>query len=453
MMLCHCSPLPPRQNGIADYAAKVAVALSKSFPTIVCDAGPFVDVPAGITVLDPAQAFRLDPDETLFVHHIGNNADHVHVRKLALARPGIVVIHDLRLLWLYNHCGLSDPEFLAALARSNPPAAPGRLPAIQRKGLRSFDYLLFDVLDEIVRSARGIVVHSEFGRRQIALRFGAEVASRVSVIPHFAFDPPRETKAQARLRLGLEPDAVVVATFGFAARAKRYDLVVDAIAALAPLERNLVWLQAGPVRADEYDLESAVRAKTAVARVTRFTGYIPAHDLDGYVAAADVAVNLRYPSLGENSGSLSRLLSAGVPCVVTDTAAYAEMPDDVVVKLPIDADGRDLARVIATLLEHPEEAVAIGAAARRLAEGPLAFDRYVEAFRAVIAAARARRPIDRGAGHANPELHIDLDGASFGFEALADSAMPVDVECLDVELVGGDPERVRLRLADAGARR
>jgi hypothetical protein len=54
------------------------------------------------------------------------------------------------------------------------------------------------------------------------------------------------------------------------------------------------------------------------------------------MAACDVLVNLRYPTMGETSGSVIRGLSLGKPMIVSDVGWFAELPDDVALKIPVD---------------------------------------------------------------------------------------------------------------------
>ena len=54
------------------------------------------------------------------------------------------------------------------------------------------------------------------------------------------------------------------------------------------------------------------------------------------MAACDVLVNLRYPTMGETSGSVIRALSLGRPLIVSDVGWFSELPDDVVLKVPVD---------------------------------------------------------------------------------------------------------------------
>src|SRR4051812_49993379 len=55
-------------------------------------------------------------------------------------------------------------------------------------------------------------------------------------------------------------------------------------------------------------------------------GYAPPAAFADYLAAADVCVNLRYPTAGETSAALLRIMGAGLPVLVSDTGAFAELP-------------------------------------------------------------------------------------------------------------------------------
>src|SRR5207237_8902790 len=52
------------------------------------------------------------------------------------------------------------------------------------------------------------------------------------------------------------------------------------------------------------------------------------------MAACEVCVSLRSPNMGETSGSVIRALTLGKPLVVSDVGWFAELPDEVAVKVP-----------------------------------------------------------------------------------------------------------------------
>ena len=62
--------------------------------------------------------------------------------------------------------------------------------------------------------------------------------------------------------------------------------------------------------------------------------YVPEEELWSLLAACDVVVSLRWPTMGETSAAAVRALSLGKPLVVTDVGAFRELPDDVAIKVP-----------------------------------------------------------------------------------------------------------------------
>ncbi len=84
------------------------------------------------------------------------------------------------------------------------------------------------------------------------------------------------------------------------------------------------------------------------------------------MAAADVHVNLRSPTMGETSGTAIRALTLGKPLVVSDVGWFAELPDDVALKVPVDAHEVDtLAAALELLAERPDVRERMGEASAR----------------------------------------------------------------------------------------
>jgi glycosyltransferase involved in cell wall biosynthesis len=93
-------------------------------------------------------------------------------------------------------------------------------------------------------------------------------------------------------------------------------------------------------------------------------------DDDGFATWLDratVAVQLRRRSNGESSGVVAHTLARGIPTIVTDIGAMAELPDDAVVKVPADIAPDGLADVIVELLGDASRRAALRAAALRFA--------------------------------------------------------------------------------------
>src|SRR5438046_10629951 len=107
------------------------------------------------------------------------------------------------------------------------------------------------------------------------------------------------------------------------------------------------------------------------------------------MAACVVLVNLRSPTMGETSGAVIRGLGLGKPMLVSDVGWFAELPDDVALKIPVDE------------LEVPTIAAALELAADRGRELGAAAAAYVrrehDLDRVADASTRAREEAAGGA--------------------------------------------------------
>jgi hypothetical protein len=102
-----------------------------------------------------------------------------------------------------------------------------------------------------------------------------------------------------------------------------------------------------------------------VADRVHVLGFVPLAELADAVAAVDLSLNLRYPTAGETSASLLRVLAAGRPALVSDHAQFAELPAQAVAKVALgQGEAEAIARAAADLLARPERRAALAAAAR-----------------------------------------------------------------------------------------
>ena len=379
--LSNFTPLPPARNGIADYAYILLGELAKLRPCVVYCDDVLASAPAGVEVRDEAQAFRYLDRDTPVLHQLGNNGGHVFVLDALRRHRGLVSLHDLSLLYLYE---LSTPRLEPLLAgMQSQDCALGTVFGRQWKDHRlktASNYVLFDMVGEVLSLADGIIVHSQFGLNKLRAIYGADALSRTTVIPHFAPRLRVTSPAEARTQLGLSADELIVLTSGFATRAKRFDWLIEALDTL--LERGLAvhWIHAGEERPTEFNLQQAIDRRPRLREAATITGYVTEDDLDAYIAAADLVVNLRFPSVGESSGTLARALSAGRCCIVNDTAAYAEIPREAVVHIPILDTVPALVHAMEVLLGDRDLRAMFGERARSYALTALALESVAKQY-------------------------------------------------------------------------
>jgi hypothetical protein len=260
-----------------------------------------------------------------------------------------------------------------------------------------------------------VVVHSEFAKRRLATIYGRTRCEHVVVIPHLALPVTTLPGPDARSALAVPRDVPLIITAGFATIAKRFDWLVTALDQLVERGIEFFWVHAGKERPEEYALSELLTRAPAVRQRSLITGYLDEDMLNAYIGASDILVNLRFPSVGESSGTLSRAMAAGKSCIVSDTAAYSELPRDAVIHTPIVDPIPALVGSLQALLSDATLRARIGACARQLAETAWAPRVAASAYRDVIEQA-SRRPCTRRrrntAAVRRPAIHIPLTQAA-----------------------------------------
>ena len=307
------TPLPPARTGVAHYASLLLPALRESSRVDAFDA-PFGD---------GATTRRLD-DYDHVIYQLGNNPHHEWIYAEAMRRPGVAVLHDLVLHHLIVEMTLArgDAEGYVEALQANHGEAGAAWARGRAAGLHSeMGNFLLPASVEVARRSRAVIVHNRYAADRLR-SFG--VTTPIHVVPH-PYVPERRTFARGTL---FRPEQRVIGFFGFLTSAKRAEVVLEAFRIARARDPRLALLVVGEP-APNVDLE-ALRGEGIVT-----TGYVEDADFPRYYAVADRFVNLRYPSAGETSGTLIRALDAGKPVAVSDYAQFAELPDDVVFKVPL----------------------------------------------------------------------------------------------------------------------
>jgi len=346
LKVAYYSPLPPERSGIADYSAMLLPELQERVEIEV--------VRRSARRRGRRAAARCD----VALYHVGNDPEHHWwiVEELR-RRPGVVVLHDFVLHHLIAGMtvGRRDPDaYLDAMQREA--GAVGRmlahgvvdglLPALWESRAHEFP-----LTDEVLRSATGVIVHSAYVERCLHERGYAGPVWRV---PLAAWPMPSEVPDA-----GLPPGRLVVGTFGHLNPAKRVPQLLEGFALLRERVPEALLLLAGSV---------SPGVKLELPGDAVHFDYVPEQRLWSLLAATDICVSLRYPTMGETSGVAVRALEAGRPQVVSDVGWFSELPDEVALKVPVGADEVEtLAAQLERLAQDPELRARMGAAARALA--------------------------------------------------------------------------------------
>jgi glycosyltransferase involved in cell wall biosynthesis len=358
------SPLPPLENGIADYAAELMplLAAARDVVVVIDDHAPEPPAHAAYTSMRLADyvAREVEFERTPHLYQIGNNADHVYLLPWLLRRPGVVVLHDVSLHHLIDQATLrfGDLDGYCAMLELEY-GAPGRVLSSQFReyGWRSRSmFYEMPLTREILGRARAVIVHSLYAANKVAAQQdGVPVKLVRHHVAHSAATARTAgARESARAELGIADDTVLLVSLGFITRAKQTEAVLRFLhrhrATLPPIR----YVLAGQDSPQDFDVRSLI-ANVELQDIVTITGYVDEKSFYRHIAASDIVVNLRYPSGGETSGTLIRALGAGACIVVNDIGSFSEYPDDVCAKVPVDAGvaDADFDRVMLPLIASP----------------------------------------------------------------------------------------------------
>lgn len=322
------TPLPPTRSGIAAYSAELLPALADTHRIDV-----FVDAPAGVrapgaTEVHDAHDFvwkHARRPYDLIVYQLGNSPCHDYLWPYLVRYPGLAVLHDgqlhharARALTAAGRAGDYRAEFAY-----NHPRVPRSVANLGAAGLLGALNYLWPMRRVVLDASRAALAHNAWladDLRRERPELHVEVVEMG--VPDLAAGPG--ARARARARLGVPPDAVLLAAFGKVTPEKR---IAETLRALAALDGGLppwrLMLCGEPV--DHYDAREDARKLGLGGRVI-VTGYVGEAEMPACIAAADVCLCLRWPSSRETSASWLRCLAAGKPTIVTDLVHLGDVP-------------------------------------------------------------------------------------------------------------------------------
>jgi len=373
MRVAFFSPLPPSRSGIADYSETLIEHLKPLAEVEVFSGDNRQFVPADLSRFDVA------------LYHLGNNPYHGFVYQAALQHSGVVVMHESNLHHLLADLTIRQNNWEAYLRECEYDGGPEALAYARRVRALEVgpDYEGVPMLRRVLESARGVIVHSHFAARQM---LAAGYSGPVAQIPHGAWIGARIPKADRnawRYRLGLDESPPLIGIFGFL---KPYKRIAESLRAFRRLLRVVPaakMILVGEPHPD-FSVESLIRSLGLSAAV-RVVGFAPLDEFAGYMSACDIVLNLRYPTVGESSGSLLRALGLGKPVLVSDVGAFSELPDEVCLKVPVgDGEEELVFEYLNLLAARPEVAREIGERAARYVQEQCNWDRVAGLYAAFL---------------------------------------------------------------------
>ncbi|WP_458098526.1 glycosyltransferase [Roseomonas sp. WA12] len=377
LSLAYVSPLPPQESGIADYSRDLLPSLARHYDITLVNTEETNDLRlhASFPTLNPDEFLQQSQRFDRVLYQVGNSHFHrFQIENLLPSIPGLVVMHDAFLSdymnWRAHEEGNPD-TFRAALLRSHSypalryDAEHGRAAALKR----------FPCSLPVLENATGVILHSQYALEVLREHFGERALQDVTVVPLLRAARHLPTRTAARAALGIPEDVFIVCSFGGVAPHKNPLLLQQAWVA-AGIPGRLVFA-GGAEPSTRMQLESWQDG-------IHCTGRLTADQYDMWLAAADVAVQLRIESRGESSAAVADALMAGVPTIINRHGSAAELPQEVVLGLPEHVGSQALAAALRELWTDPVRRKTLGDAGRAYVRDHLSPDKAALLYQTAV---------------------------------------------------------------------
>ncbi|HZT60531.1 MAG TPA: methyltransferase domain-containing protein [Pyrinomonadaceae bacterium] len=416
MRLAYFSPLNPLRSGISDYSEELLPHLARGAEITLFVEG-FRPSNEELLARFEVRDYARDPsaldtlgefDAALF--HLGNDHRyHAGILRAMRRRAGVTVFHDFALqdffIGLARAGGdarvyLDEVEAChgaAARREAEESLARGGTPSLLARPLE------FPLNCRLARESEAIVVHSDWSRERFekiapgvpVRRVAHHITERAANSPR----PPRDAGGPVR-----------IASFGLINPDKGVERALRVLASLRDAH-DFHYTLVGQTNS-YFDVRSLIREHGLEDRV-EITGHVALEEFERRMGETDIALNLRERTVGETSGSLCRIMAAGVCAVVSDVGWFGELPADSVVKIDAGAHGDELLRAyLERLIVDAGLRERIGANARRHVLAEHDIRRSAEGYLSFIREVVARRPRRKLVGGVAEELSLlGLDAA------------------------------------------
>ncbi len=391
-------PLPPAGTEIANNTVRALPAITARAEVVVWTEQSEWDS-LGVDV----EVRRYNQGQNLWrelnradatVYHIGNNhLFHGAIYEVSRQHPGLVVLHDLCLHQLFYHLYVEQrgdaEEFLRQVgfyygAAGRRDVAARLLHVAQHVYYLSEHYPLTPLALE---NSLGALVHSR--ETFAALRdTSGHLPLAYTPLPFPVGPRPPLLSPNGRSGdAGAAPYQLLL--FGYIGRNRRLGGILKALAEYR--QRDQFRLEVYGELTDRDHWAAQVRALGLESHVV-LRGFVPEAELEAALASAHLALNLRFPTMGEASASQLRIWSHALPSLVSAAGWYASLPADAVAFVRPSSEIEDLHTHFDAFLDDPSRFAEMGRRGRELLEQQHTTEAYAASLLECARTARAYRP-------------------------------------------------------------
>lgn len=333
--LLYVSPFPPQRSGISEYSEILVYTLKKYFDITLLVDNYKISIP---NIYNDFNVLMYKKDIVDFqkydyiIYNIGNNPMyHSFIYKLCLEHPGMVILHDCVLYYLivgvYEeenklYSKLYDIGGIDAICTVKQALKKENKPLLECKDIAS----KLPLNKELASSGNKIMVHSQYAYNMIKDNMSdIENLRKINLIKQTKTDVKIIDRKKLFAKYHIPEDALIITSFGYIAETKLNHKVCEAVKELCEeIKKKICYIMVGEGDYVNNQIDNKIVFKT---------GYTSLDEFNSFLYYSDIVANLRYPSMGETSAAMIRIMEYGKPCLIISDAWFAELPKDCVVSL------------------------------------------------------------------------------------------------------------------------
>lgn len=375
------TPWPLQETGIANYVYKIVPYLQKYYQVDVYSQvqSNKCKQEENVRIYDLKDFAKNAGEYKHALYQIGNNADfHKQIYELLEKVNGVAEIHDFVLTpFFYQGYFVSgDKKKFKDLLEKG----------YGKEGTKAFEQCVqtlqqpdmekFPMSHTVVKCAKKVILHNHWSAAHLE-------GKNIGVVPHPCFEKEEMSqtakeelisKLKTKYHLSNE---LVVGCFGWVNENKRPQVVIGAIQHLLDEGKKVKLIFWG---------KSDIRVPNLIKKLNLqkdvyVSGYLEKEEYEAALELSDIVVNLRYPSMGESSGTLCEAFKYGKPVIVSQLNQYKEYPDEVCWKVPVCSKEEVLlTEYLEYLIENPDVRRTLGNNAGEYAEKVLNPERIAKMY-------------------------------------------------------------------------
>jgi glycosyltransferase involved in cell wall biosynthesis len=380
MIINWFSPLPPAKTDIANYTLRIVYDLHKKIDinlwTNQQEWSQELEKYATVKQyqLDKIPWFELNQGD-MNIYNLGNNATfHGDIWKISRQSPGLVILHDNKLQDFFYMLYPDKNDYIQQMKNIYGEKG-GKIARLFLNGYYSLEFITenYPLTSLALENALGVITHNR--EVYLSLQEKNQWLTAYTPLPYIS----DELKSDINQKTAKIPYKLII--FGFIAKNRRLDTILKALSEFKQKDSFQLNIY-GELWDENYIIKQV--EELGLENIVTIHGFVTDNELDTALRHSDLAINLRYPTMGEASGSQLRIWNHSLPSLVTKIDWYGSLNPEAVAFVRHNHEIEDIQQHLQNFLDNPHDYQKMGIKGKQILENDHHPNLYTQAIIDVV---------------------------------------------------------------------